>query len=773
MRRSSKTVSENTAALKIQHTFQAFDKAQHDKSQHAIETSVYSKLLRLFDLRFQCMRAVAAAKFVIHKPIEDLAQEARVIDAAVTLAKKSGILDLKSIEQIFRENITLAKTIQEGYSRIWHVAPRDTQTLINNAYRQLSQLANHARLSGLTIDRESQTFTANEVLNLARDIIAQLTRQIIGVLSNQQYDQKPSPAEASQLVFATETILTNYLMPTALRESNRDIHLLVDAEQLPNFDKPSNLTVVTQTDFDEVIRHIPGSGANFTNGTYAPPANIILDTTLTGFEFVISRNNLPIVVAINSDESMRNLRKTDFESQHARANKIAIPLARKFTDRQVIIIFYDDPTPTNLYHALSQHGITKTLHKWGYGTEPNAPKIEGAEFFEKVYAFPLPNDTKPVCYYETALPTEPQKVEVIDLRDQMKTTAPGRDTKAQQNHTVSAASQIDYFEYASKFLALIIVNSLPGLSLFSSIVTLAQSFLISTIESYEQLEKITDGKLMLINDNNAESVAQKILDRQITVTVNGASPETQEKAERNIKEGMMKALLSSITEKLTLIKRLSQLTGVAPVHLTVLLGKDKEVVASYSAYGDRFYKGGPALQYAIATGSLELNITSDSAQNPIAQRDSAATGNNADRIAKATRRRQKMEFSFAHEFIHMRDAHTTQRNIMSIIGAVVNTMLWAHWAFKKDYSSSSFGLLCAKVLGAQMLFALAGIFISKSHERAADEGAMDLLRDNAGAIAFFEDQIQKNQPSHDRLTHPSLEERLESARQWREASFSQ
>ena len=210
-----------------------------------------------------------------------------------------------------------------------------------------------------------------------------------------------------------------------------------------------NLKIVDSTNLDDIVRNIPREGANFTNGTYAPPKDCILETTLTGFEFVNSQNNLPIVVAINSDASMRALGKTDFQSQRERADKIAAPLSEKFPNRQVIIIFYNEPTPTNLYQALNQRSLTKTLHKWGYGTDPKAPKIEGAEYFDKVYAFPLPNDTKSVCYYDTALPTEPQDVQVVDLRDEMKKAAAARAT--QQSHTSATANQITFMEDVKRF----------------------------------------------------------------------------------------------------------------------------------------------------------------------------------------------------------------------------------------------------------------------------------------------------------------------------------
>lgn len=179
-----------------------------------------------------------------------------------------------------------------------------------------------------------------------------------------------------------------------------------------------NVTVIHSTDFADIIAVLPAGGAHFTNGTYAPPAALIVPTTLAGFEHVNSVEALPMVVAINSDVSMRNMGKGEFESQLLRAEKIKRPLAEKFPNQEIYIIFYDEPTPVELYKALAATGRTATLHKWGYGTTPEAPRIEGAEFFKTVYAFPLPNDTKPVCWFDTA-PQDGKpasNIQVVDLR---------------------------------------------------------------------------------------------------------------------------------------------------------------------------------------------------------------------------------------------------------------------------------------------------------------------------------------------------------------------
>lgn len=184
--------------------------------------------------------------------------------------------------------------------------------------------------------------------------------------------------------------------------------------------------LIESTKREEILAKLKVLGvarAHFTNGTYAFGPEITVATTLAGFKHALtdSNLNLPLIVAINSDESMRSMGKTDFQDQKTRANIVAKPLAETFPDSDVIIMFYDEKTPNELYELLAANKITHSLHKWGYGTVPDAPKIEGAELFNVVYGYPLVHDTKPVCWEDTPVSDQTNIIKVADLRGKLIT----------------------------------------------------------------------------------------------------------------------------------------------------------------------------------------------------------------------------------------------------------------------------------------------------------------------------------------------------------------
>lgn len=242
------------------------------------------------------------------------------------------------------------------------------------------------------------------------------------------------------------------------------------------------MILIDQTNHDDIARILKESGVrsiHATNGTYAMPQEKIIKTSWGGFEYIArteAESSDAFVIAVNSDVSMEEIMadktaaleererllvqererqeiegaeedailalddKFDelendkvalqsqidtLEDQEKRAFKIAHPLQKAHPERTYVVMYYDEGTPTQLYEALSQSGDLKlkTLHKWGYGTDPDAPKIEGAEFFDRVYGFPLPGEEKPLCHDITAHKDQSKLVKVV-LLDRLVANVP-------------------------------------------------------------------------------------------------------------------------------------------------------------------------------------------------------------------------------------------------------------------------------------------------------------------------------------------------------------
>lgn len=204
---------------------------------------------------------------------------------------------------------------------------------------------------------------------------------------------------------------------------------------------PLNLIIIGDKNKENIGKTIQSTQANLvlhiTNGTYAYAASLIVPTVLAGFEYIadtVAAPEDPFVIAVNSDESMRIIMENriqrassewekeklradaaKLENETVRAEKVAVPLALQHPRRAVIVIFYDEETPTDLYRFLKDKISLHTLFKYGYGTDPTAPKIEGAACFETVLAFPLIKDPKPICYDITASEDQSRCVQVVPL----------------------------------------------------------------------------------------------------------------------------------------------------------------------------------------------------------------------------------------------------------------------------------------------------------------------------------------------------------------------
>lgn len=200
------------------------------------------------------------------------------------------------------------------------------------------------------------------------------------------------------------------------------------------------LIIVADTDKLKILKTLGDQGidaVHCTNGTYAYDKSRVVPTTLAGFQYVADVYASPkdaFLVAVNSSNSMSAimdakeapaLYRQTIEDQWTRARKAYEPLAAQFPDRNIAVVFYDEETPTALYDCFLEDSDLvndgeflrlKSLHKWGYGTDPAAPRIEGAHDFENVIGFPLPNDVKPICHNITAIEDQSAFVRVVDLR---------------------------------------------------------------------------------------------------------------------------------------------------------------------------------------------------------------------------------------------------------------------------------------------------------------------------------------------------------------------
>ncbi len=219
---------ENEAALKIQRFFNANQLKKQAALRQVIAESPNSQLLQAIHLRFQCMRAVAAAKFPLSKPLEDKEQIVRVISGVTKLAKETGITNLDAVAQVFQHNIMLSTMIQVPYyDLIWrktHQGTRDIQKLVNHAYAQLQQLVLSLRLpiEGL---QEKSNYSPEEVLALARDVIQYASKMIIEILANPTRQELHAVSQG-EFAAVIEEILANYMTPTILGRSKEAIDLL-------------------------------------------------------------------------------------------------------------------------------------------------------------------------------------------------------------------------------------------------------------------------------------------------------------------------------------------------------------------------------------------------------------------------------------------------------------------------------------------------------------------------------------------------------------------
>lgn len=219
-------MQQDIAALKIQGFFKTYRLKKQQVLQEVIDSSSSKQLLEALDLRFQCMRAVAAAKLPLGKPINDKAQIEKVLVHVRELANEKEIKNVEMVANLFLQNITLAENIQSPYyDVIWkcHYGQRDFKLLVNNAYMQLRQIVSTKKLP-IACNYEKTDFTSEEVLLLARDIIQHASQLIIEALGNSDLHEY---YQNSQHINSTlRQMLANYMTPSALIKCTGEIDSL-------------------------------------------------------------------------------------------------------------------------------------------------------------------------------------------------------------------------------------------------------------------------------------------------------------------------------------------------------------------------------------------------------------------------------------------------------------------------------------------------------------------------------------------------------------------
>ncbi|PYE86444.1 chorismate mutase [Phyllobacterium leguminum] len=87
------------------------------------------QLFNLINQRLSYMKAVAAYKATAHSPVEDIAQEKKVVEKSTEQARKIG-LDPKSVGPFLKAQIDAAKAIQYRYRADWLSVPEKKQQTV-------------------------------------------------------------------------------------------------------------------------------------------------------------------------------------------------------------------------------------------------------------------------------------------------------------------------------------------------------------------------------------------------------------------------------------------------------------------------------------------------------------------------------------------------------------------------------------------------------------------------------------------------------------------
>lgn len=181
----------------------------------------------------------------------------------------------------------------------------------------------------------------------------------------------------------------------------------------------SNAHIIQSTSLKDIFSGLARLNlhrAHFNNGTFTLPVDTYAPGFLAGFQCTLDQVEAApddaLIVAINSDQSMQDSYwgKPDEKEQIAnlipeieRASDLVDLMAAMYPDRQNVVIMYDNPTPEELYRNLRRSfpSLGASLHKIGFGTNPNDKPIVGGKYFDHLLAYPFHFDGKPVLHAET------------------------------------------------------------------------------------------------------------------------------------------------------------------------------------------------------------------------------------------------------------------------------------------------------------------------------------------------------------------------------------
>lgn len=161
-------------------------------------------------------------------------------------------------------------------------------------------------------------------------------------------------------------------------------------------------------------------GLSGNNGSYSMEKNFTIDTTRAAFNFLADNyeeSTGAFFVAINSNESMEAHMSGRVRVDQYECAGYAIQGAREAYEKTgipIIIMFYDEATPAELYEELEKAGIgLNVLYKYGYGEKKD---IVGANLFRNVLSFKNIGDKTPTFYDQTSDIQSTDGITYVDLQ---------------------------------------------------------------------------------------------------------------------------------------------------------------------------------------------------------------------------------------------------------------------------------------------------------------------------------------------------------------------